>query len=77
MKRLTYFHCYTEELWRGYEKNGLLRDNFGIRCMQSIHLSEDRLFNSILKKGGELYNYIKAIQRGEVEDVFGWNVFVD
>jgi hypothetical protein len=27
--------------------------------MQSIYLSEDRLFNSILKKGGELYNYIK------------------
>ncbi len=59
MKRFTYFHCYTEELWKGYEKNGLLRDNFGIRCMQSIYLSEDRLFNSILKKGGELYNYIK------------------
>ena len=59
MKKFTYFHCYTEELWKGYEKNGLLRDDFGIRCMQTAYLSEDRLFNSILKKGGELYNYIK------------------
>ena len=59
MKNFVYFHCYGEDLWRGYEKNGLLRENFGIRCMQSIYLSEDRLFNSILKKGGELYNYIK------------------
>ena len=59
MQNFVYFHCYGEDLWRGYEKNGLLRENFGIRCMQSIYLSEDRLFNSILKKGGELYNYIK------------------
>ena len=28
-------------------------------------------------KSLKLYNYIKAIQRGEIEDVFGWNVFVD
>ena len=24
-----------------------------------------------------LYNYIKGLQRGEIEDIFGWNVFVD
>lgn len=28
-------------------------------------------------KSLKLYNYIKAIQRGEVEDIFNWNVFVD
>ena len=28
-------------------------------------------------KSLKLYNYIKGIQRGEIEDVFGWNVFVD
>ncbi|MBR2856668.1 MAG: branched-chain amino acid aminotransferase [Bacteroidales bacterium] len=28
-------------------------------------------------KSLRLYNYIKGIQRGEIEDVFGWNVFVD
>ena len=28
-------------------------------------------------KSLKLYNYIKAIQRGETEDVFNWNVFVD
>ena len=59
MKEFTYFHCYGEELWKGYEKNGLLRDNFGIRCTQGVDVPEDQLFNSILKKGGKLYNYIK------------------
>lgn len=28
-------------------------------------------------KSLKLYNYIKAIQRGETEDVFNWNVFVN
>ena len=28
-------------------------------------------------KSLKLYNYIRAIQRGEIEDPFGWNVFVD
>ena len=28
-------------------------------------------------KSLKLYNYIKGIQRGEIEDVFGWTVFVD
>jgi len=28
-------------------------------------------------KSLKLYNYIKAIQRGEIEDIFNWNVFVD
>ena len=28
-------------------------------------------------KSLKLYNYIKGIQRGDIEDVFGWNVFVD
>lgn len=28
-------------------------------------------------KSLKLYNFIKGIQRGEIEDVFNWNVFVD
>ena len=28
-------------------------------------------------KSLKLYNYIKGIQRGDIEDIFGWNVFVD
>ena len=28
-------------------------------------------------KSLRLYNYITGIQKGEIEDVFGWNVFVD
>lgn len=28
-------------------------------------------------KSLKLYNYIKGIQRGEIEDIFGWNVIVD
>ena len=28
-------------------------------------------------KSLELYNFITQLQRGTIEDVFGWNVFVD
>ena len=59
MRHFTYFHCYTEELWEGYKRNGMLGEHFGIRCPQTISLPSERLFNSILKKGGRLYNYIK------------------
>ena len=59
MRHFTYFHCYAEELWEGYERNGILGEHFGIRCPQTISLPSERLFNSILKKGGRLYNYIK------------------
>ncbi|MBP3334343.1 MAG: hypothetical protein J6M35_09910 [Clostridia bacterium] len=59
MEKFTYFHCYAEDLWEGYEKNGLLRDNFGIRFMQCIRLPEELKFNEYAKKGGKLYNFIK------------------
>ena len=59
MEKFTYFHCYTEELWEGYEKNGLLRENFGIRFMSHIRLPKELTFNELAKKGGKLYNYIK------------------
>ena len=59
MRKFVYFHCYTEELWEGYEKNGLIKEHFGIRFPQSIRLPEKEKFNEALKKGGKLYNYIK------------------
>ena len=27
---LTFLHCYTDELWKGYEINGLIGKGFGI-----------------------------------------------
>lgn len=59
MDKFTYFHCYAEDLWEGYEKNGLLREPFGIRFMQCIRLPEELKFNELAKKGGKLYNYVK------------------
>jgi hypothetical protein len=50
MKKFTYFHCYAEDLWEGYEKNGLLRDHFGIRFMQCIRLPEELKFNELAQK---------------------------
>ena len=50
--KLTYLHCYADDLWEGYEKNGLLRENFGIRFPQSVHLPEELMFNELAKKNG-------------------------
>ena len=50
MEKFTYFHCYTEELWEGYEKNGLLRENFGIRFMSHIRLPKELTFNELAQK---------------------------
>ena len=65
MRKFVYFHCYTEDLWEGYEKNGLIKEKFGIRFPQSIRLPEKEKFNEALKKGGKLYNYIK--ENGEID----------
>ena len=59
MDKFTYFHCYANDLWAGYEKNGLIRDSFGIRFPESIDLPEELKFNELARVGGELYNYIK------------------
>lgn len=59
MRNFTFFHCYVEELWEGYEKNGLIRENFGIHVPQSIDLPPEKKFNLILNKEGKLYKYIK------------------
>jgi len=61
---LTFYHCYTEELWRGYEKNGLLNTPFGIRFPQSIDLPENQKFNTVAAKGGKLYELIRETKSG-------------
>lgn len=58
MKDFTYFHCYTEDLWPGYEKRGLLRRNFGIRFPQSIDLPESQKFNALAARGGTLHRLV-------------------
>ncbi len=55
----TYFHCYADDLWEGYEKNGLLRENFGIRFCQNVFLPEELRFNRVAAVGTPLYEYIK------------------
>jgi len=59
MRNFTFFHCYTKDLWKGYEKNGFLDGNYGIRFMQNVNIPEELKFNQAAKKGGELYEYIK------------------
>ncbi len=61
---LTFYHCYAEDLWEGYEKNGLLRKNFGIRFPQSIDLPEDQKFNAAAAKGGKLYELVRETKCG-------------
>lgn len=56
---LTYFHCYADDLWPGYEKNGLLRENFGLRFCQNVFLPEELRFNRVAAVGTPLYEYIK------------------
>lgn len=59
MKDFTYFHCYAEDLWEGYEKNGLLRGSFGIRICHSVRLPEKLRFNELARVGGRLYQYVE------------------
>ena len=64
MKDFTYFHCYTEDLWPGYEKSGLLRRRFGIRFPQSIDLPESQKFNALAARGGRLHSLVKETRCG-------------
>lgn len=59
MKDFTYFHCYAEDLWPGYEKSGLLRRHFGIRFPQSTDLPESQKFNTLAARGGALHRFVR------------------
>ncbi len=54
-----YLHCYMPETWEAQIKAGLINKNSGIRFVETVTLDEDRKFNSLAKKGGELYNILK------------------
>ncbi len=56
---LTFLHCYTDELWKGYEINGLIGKGFGIRFPQSKPLPDNEKFNVLAAKNGKLYNFVK------------------
>jgi hypothetical protein len=58
MEHFTYFHCYAEDLWRGYERNGLLRRHFGIRFPQAVNLPEGKKFNALAARGGALHRIV-------------------
>ena len=55
----TYFHCYLPETWDAQVKAGLINEHSGIRFCESIDLDEEKKFNNLAKKGGELYNIVK------------------
>ena len=55
----TYFHCYLPETWDAQVKAGLINEHSGIRFCESIDIDEEKKFNNLAKKGGELYNIVK------------------
>lgn len=56
----TYFHCYLPETWDAQVKAGLVtKKTGGVRHVMTIRLSEDKKFNEIAKKDGELYKIIE------------------
>ncbi len=77
MKKFTYYHCYAPDLWDGYEKNGLIRGSFGIRFSQSQGIAEELKFNTLAKKGGKLYNYVKENKCAFYVDRLQGGVFID
>ena len=56
---MKFFHCYSDELWDGYVKNGFLRYPFGIRFCQAIGLEESQKFNNLARIGGKLHGILK------------------
>ena len=58
-----FFHGYTPDTWEEFIKAGLVRDCDGIRFCQSARIDESLKFNSLAKKGGELYRIIKEENR--------------
>ena len=56
---LTYLHCYSGDLFEGFEKNGLLKKSFGVRLPHAIDFPKEAQFNNIAAKGGALYNLVK------------------
>lgn len=53
------FNYYSPDTWEGYVKNGLVRENTGVRLCQCLHINEDLMFNKLAKKDGALYNLLK------------------
>ena len=58
-----FFHGYSPDTWEEFKKAGLVRDCDGIRFCQSARIDESMKFNSLAKKGGELYRIIKDENR--------------
>ena len=60
---LKFLHGYAPELWEGYKKHGLLREQDGIRFMQNFLTPDEFRFNKLAAKDSELYNLIKEENR--------------
>ncbi len=70
------------KVWEAQVKAGIVGDNDGIRFVQAIHVEEDRKFNKLAAKGGELYNilaerkcpfYIDRLQGGGYIDEYRYD----
>lgn len=56
---MIFFHGYRPDTWDAMVKEGLIRENAGIRFCQSIGIKEELKFNNLAKKGGKLYEILK------------------
>ncbi len=54
-----YMHCYMPETWDAIVKAGFINDRSGIRFVETVTLDEERKFNRLAEKGGQLYNLLK------------------
>ena len=78
----TFLHGYSPDTWEGMLKNGLVGKNDGIRFCQNRRIDPSMKFNSLARKGGELYEiirerncplYIDRLQGGTVIDEYTYD----
>ena len=56
---MRFFHVYNDWHIKGLEKNNLINEDTGFKIQHIFSMPEELKFNSIAKKGGELYSLIK------------------
>lgn len=57
-----YLHCYLPETWEAQVKAGLINKNAGFRICESIDLAEEKKFNRLAAKDGELYALARELR---------------
>ena len=57
---MKFIHVYNEKYFDGLVKNDMLNKDSGFKIQHNFSMPNEAKFNEIEKKGGKLYNYIKA-----------------